>query len=79
MRSAVLDAANTPSSKNWLAPQPAAWAALAALWVTLAVLDSLLNGAGTTTREDKLAAAPPRQSPALLAFYQHAGVVEAAR
>ena len=79
LRGAVLAAAQPSGWKSWLAPHPTAWAALAALWLTLAVLHALLNGPnGMGFQREKLARMQVPQTPVLLAFYQQAGAGEPA-
>jgi hypothetical protein len=80
LRGAVLANARAPGWKNWLAPHPAAWLALAALWIALVVLDSLLNAPAEPSSRDQIArVASPRQTPVLLAFYQQSGAIDLAR
>ena len=79
LRGAVLAAAKVPGWKDWLAPHPVAWAALAALWLTLAALDTFLNASNDTAHQQrKLAQAQMPETPVLIAFYQRSGAVEPA-
>ena len=80
LRGAVLANARAPGWKSWLAPHPAAWLALAALWIALVAVDSLLNAPVEPSSRGQIArAAPPRQTSVLLAFYQQSGGVDLAR
>jgi hypothetical protein len=78
LRGVTLAAARAPGWKNWLAPHPAAWAALAALWVVLAVLNGLLDRPEAASHAGQVARSESPEAPALLAFYQRAGLVEPA-
>lgn len=69
-RGAMVSAAIAePGWRKWLAPHPAAWAALAAVWLVLAVVSQTFekpassgSSAATTRRTDPLA------EPTLFAF-----------
>jgi hypothetical protein len=78
LRAVTIAAARSPGWKNWLAPHPAAWAALAALWLALALIDGLLDRPESAAPSEKVVRSETPEVPALLAFYQHAGVVEPA-
>ena len=58
-----------PGWRNWLAPHPAAWAALAAIWLVLALVSQLFPK--PMPSETAVAArriAEPRAEPTLLAY-----------
>ena len=77
LRGAVLAAVKSRGWQSWLAPHPAAWGALAALWLMLAVLDVVLNGPIDTAQErSNLAQVQMRQTPVLLAFYRQSSALE---
>ena len=68
LRGAVLAVAQEKSSwRTWLAPHPAAWAALAAVWIALAVLSRLLEEP-TSSARGEAAKSIPFTPPTLLAF-----------
>jgi len=56
--------------QKWLAPHPAAWAALAAIWIVLAFIGQIYGGGSSarTTAATAMRPADPLAEPTLFAF-----------
>jgi len=80
LRGSVLAMVRAPGWKAWLAPHPAAWAALAALWLALATLDALLDGPSPNNAKSPLISTTmSADPPVLLALYQRTSGAEMPR
>ena len=58
--------------RKWFAPHPAAWAALAAIWVVLAVSQMFEKPSAVQTAVAKTRTVDPLAEPALFAFQYRA-------
>jgi hypothetical protein len=79
LRAMILAGAQPHDWRNWLAPHPGAWAALAAFWIALGVANAVLDAPGKFAQRESVATASPPETPALLAFYRSAGVADPSR
>jgi hypothetical protein len=67
-RGSIVSVASEPGWRKWLAPHPAAWAALAAIWVVLALVSQTFEQPSSSTSNVAARNVDPLSEPTLLAF-----------
>jgi hypothetical protein len=74
-RGSIVSVSSERGWQKWLAPHPAAWVALAAIWVVLALVSQTFERPAASTSTPNIAAtknSDPLLEPTLLAFHLRA-------
>jgi hypothetical protein len=72
-RGSIVSGASEPGWRKWLSPHPAAWAALAAIWVVLALVSQRFDQpSSSASNEAAKRNVDPLSEPTLLAFHLRA-------
>jgi hypothetical protein len=68
-RGSIVNAASEPDWQKWFAPHPAAWVALAAIWLVLALVSQTFERPSSSASNESVKRnVDPLSEPTLLAF-----------